>query len=218
MYLRRRGSSPEISPERLLPATLRIWRPARFPISGGSWPESELYCKNKARRSVHLESEWGMVPLKELERRLSLRSMRKSEIRSPSWPLSWRRGKRNSVTRSFLHETPRQSHGANGVDGSQPLSAPRGSWRLSFNDVKAWISVTEPHWAHDKKRAHNSTRMRKVGMVVMVVKKRRVRRYWSKARKKHRGVSANVRIFFSDSLKRTHRELEIPSLFSELCL
>lgn len=78
-----------------------------------------------------------MVPLKELERRLNLRNMRRSEMRSLSWPLSWRRGKRNSVTWSFLHKTPRQSHGANGVDGSQPLSAPRGSCRFSFNDVKA---------------------------------------------------------------------------------
>ncbi|WVZ21976.1 hypothetical protein V8G54_000520 [Vigna mungo] len=87
-YLRRRGSSAGISPERLLPATLRIWRAARFPISGGSWPERSLYCRNKERRSVHLERDWGIVPLKELERRLSLRSMRRSEMRSASRPVS----------------------------------------------------------------------------------------------------------------------------------
>lgn len=75
------------------------------------------------------------------------------------------------MTRSFLHETPRQSHGANGVEGSQPLRAPRGSWRLSFNEVKAWISVTEPHWAHDKQRAHSSTSMRRIDMVVMLMQK-----------------------------------------------
>ena len=59
--LRPIGSSPEISPERWFRTRLRIFKPVRFPISDGRIPVSELYCKNMECRSVHLESERGMV-------------------------------------------------------------------------------------------------------------------------------------------------------------
>ncbi|KAF1874647.1 hypothetical protein Lal_00007261 [Lupinus albus] len=74
-------------------------RLVRFSISGGRLPENELSCKNTERRSTHLESDEGIVPLKKFERRLNFRSMRNSERRSA---------------------TPRQSQGAAGDEGSQP--------------------------------------------------------------------------------------------------
>lgn len=138
----------------------------RFPISDGRLPESELYCKNTERRSVHLEREGGMVPLNELERRLSFRNMDRSARRSVSRPPSWRRGRRSSVTRSLEQATPRQSHGADGVEESQPLNAPSGSWRLSLKDVKASISVTVS--AHDKKGAQSTTTKKKKALKAMV--------------------------------------------------
>ena len=126
----------------------------------------ELYCKNTERRSVHLERERGMVPLKAFERRLSFRNMVRSARRSLSRPPSWRRGRRSSVTRLLEHATPRQSQGANGVDESQPFNAPSGSWRLSLKDVKASISVTVP--AHDKKGAQRTTTQKKRAVTAMV--------------------------------------------------
>jgi hypothetical protein len=120
---------------------------------------SELYCRNTERRSVHLERDRGTVPLKKFDRRLSLRNMRRSASRSLSRPPSWRRGRRSSVTRLLSQSTPRQSHGADGVDASQPLSTPSGSWRLSLKDVKASISarVSASRWAHDSKGAQSTT-------------------------------------------------------------
>lgn len=69
-----------MSPEKWFPARLRIWRPVRFPIAGGIWPENELYWRKMECRRVHWEREAGMVPLKKLERRLNLRSVRRLAI------------------------------------------------------------------------------------------------------------------------------------------
>ena len=66
----------------------------------------EVRWKNTDRRSIHLERDEGMVPLKEFEWRLILRNMRNSEIRSLSLPLSWRQGRHSSVTRSFGEGNP----------------------------------------------------------------------------------------------------------------
>lgn len=100
----------------------------------------ELYWRKTASRRVQKAREGGMVPLKELDRRLSLRSIPRSEMRSEIRPESWRRGRRISVTRRFVQKTPRQSHGAEGVEGSHEVNAPSGSWRLSLNAVSASIS------------------------------------------------------------------------------
>lgn len=71
--------------------------------------------------------------------------------RLASWPVSgpasWKRGRLSCLTRGvfdfeFEEEqvTPRQSHGAEGEEGSQLWRAPNGSWRLSLKEVRAWIS------------------------------------------------------------------------------
>ena len=79
-YRRFVGRSPGISPDSWFPARLSIWRLVRFEISGGRAPENELYCRKTECKRTHLARDDGMEPLKKLERRLNLRSMRKSEI------------------------------------------------------------------------------------------------------------------------------------------
>lgn len=83
-----------------------------------------------------------MEPLRLLEWRLSFRSCVRFEREAEIVPLRWTRGSRIWWTLLLKHTMPRQSHGANGVVGSQPSMEPRGSSRFCLNAVRASISDT----------------------------------------------------------------------------
>lgn len=165
-----RGKNPGISPVRRLSATLKTRRFVRLEISGERLPEKELYWRKTDCRRVHRE-RGGTVPLKKLERRLSLRSIRRLTICGERVPLSWRLGRRSSLTRRLEQPTPRQSQGADGVEASQPLSTPSGSRRLILTEVKAWISASVSAFssAHVKRGAEISIKNKIAASAAMYI-------------------------------------------------
>ncbi|KAH0448593.1 hypothetical protein IEQ34_022393 [Dendrobium chrysotoxum] len=71
-----------------------------------------------------------MVPVKRFDGKLSLRRKRRSARRSEMGPERRSRGSRTSTTRppsTGEHVIPRQAHGAESAEGSQPESTPSGS-------------------------------------------------------------------------------------------
>lgn len=73
----------------------------------------------------------------------------------------------SSMTRllSWEQRMPCQSHGAAGVEESQPSNAPSGSWSLILNAVRAWISDMVAHL----KVVATKRKQRKIAVVNVVV-------------------------------------------------